>query len=102
MWEEKEEGSNDESSYSKHKIRVTQVSNIKQNIQGTHHPLIRVGRKKRGGNFESSHSKHKIKWKQVSIIKENIQGTHHSLIRVERRKKRGVLMITANQNTKYK
>ena len=48
-WEEKEEGSNDESSYSKHKIRVTQVSIIKENIHGTHHPLIRVGRRKKRG-----------------------------------------------------
>ena len=47
VWEEKEEGSNDESSYSKHKIRVTQVSTIKENIQGTHHPLIRVGKRKK-------------------------------------------------------
>ena len=30
MWEENEEGSNDESSYSKHKKRVTQVSIIKE------------------------------------------------------------------------
>ena len=59
LWEEKEEGSNDESSYSKHKIRVTQVSNIKENFQGTHHTLVRVGRKK----------------KRVVIIKVAIQNT---------------------------
>ena len=47
VWEEKEKGSNDESSYSKHKIKETHVSNIKKNIQGAHHTIIRVGRKKK-------------------------------------------------------
>ena len=47
VWEEKEEGSNDDSSYSNYKIKETQVSNIKENIRGTHHPLIRVGRRKK-------------------------------------------------------
>ena len=31
MWEEREKGSNDESSYSKHKMTVTQVSIINEN-----------------------------------------------------------------------
>ena len=49
VWEEKEDGSNDDSSYSKNKLKETQVSNIKENTQGTHHRLIRCGRKKKRG-----------------------------------------------------
>ena len=49
VWEEKEEGSNDDSSYSKYKIKETQVSIIKKINQGTHHPLVRCGRKKKRG-----------------------------------------------------
>ena len=46
-WEEKEEGSNEESSHSKHKIKEIHVYISKKNIQGTHHLLIRCGRKKK-------------------------------------------------------
>ena len=49
MREEKEEGTNDESSYSKHKVKETQVSIIKNFFQGTQHPLIRCGRKRKRG-----------------------------------------------------
>ena len=48
-WEEKKEGITDDSSYSKHKLKVTQVSIIKENIQGTHNPLIKCERKKKRG-----------------------------------------------------
>ena len=47
MWEENEEGSNDESSYPKHKIKRQKFQSSKKNIQGTHHPLIMCGSKKK-------------------------------------------------------
>ena len=46
-WEEKEEGSTDKSSYSKPKMRVTQVSIIKEKHSRYTPPLIRCGRKKK-------------------------------------------------------
>ena len=69
-WEEKEKGSNDESSYSKHKIKETHVSIIKKNIQGTHHPLIMFGRKKKRGVMIETAFKTQNQKTQVSIIKE--------------------------------
>ena len=48
-WGEKEEKRKDESSHSKHKIKVTQVSIIRGNIQCTYHLLIRGKRKKKRG-----------------------------------------------------
>ena len=49
VWEEKEEGSTDESSHSKHKIKRHKFQPSKKIIQGTHHTLIRCGRKKKSG-----------------------------------------------------
>ena len=49
-WKEKEEGNNDENSHSKYKIKERHnFQSSKKSIQGTHHPLIRVGRKKNSG-----------------------------------------------------
>ena len=49
-WEEEEEGSNDEISYSEHKKKEkNKFQSSKKNIQGTHHRLIRCGRKKKRG-----------------------------------------------------
>ena len=45
-WEEKEEGSNDESSHSKHKIRVTQVSTIKEKLSRYTPPTNQVWEEK--------------------------------------------------------
>ena len=70
VWEEKEKGSNDESSFSKHKIKETHVSIIKKNIQGTQHPLITFGRKKKRGVMIETAFKTQNKKTQVSIIKE--------------------------------
>ena len=101
MWEEKEEGSNDKSSYSKHKKKEAQVSIIKEKHSRYTPPTNEVWEEKRqGSNDESSHSKHKIKEIQVSIIKEIIQVTHHPLIRYGGKTKRGVMMKAAIQNTK--
>ena len=111
----KREGSNVESSHSKHKIKETQVSIIKKKTFITHLPPIRVAwkfffyapptnqgwaEKEEGINDESSHSKHKIKETQVSVNKENSQGTLHPLIVFARKKKREVTMKAAIQNTK--
>ena len=50
MWEEKEEGSHDDSSYSKYKIKEGhKFQSSKKNVQGTLHALIKVGRKKKRG-----------------------------------------------------
>ena len=101
MWEEKEEGTNDKSSYSKHKIKETQVSIINKNHSRYTPPTNQVWEEKEGGtNDESSYSKHKIKVTQVSIIKKLIQDTHHPLIRCGRKKKRELMMKAAIQNTK--
>ena len=98
----KREGSNVESSHSKHKTKETQVSIIKKKTFITHLPLIRVAwkfffyapptnqgwaEKKEGINDESSHSKHKIKETQASVTKENSQGTLHPLMRCGRKKR---------------
>ena len=67
----KEEGSNDESSHSKHKIRVTKISIIEEKHSRYTSPTNQVWEKKEdGSNDESSYSKHKTKETQVSIIKE--------------------------------
>ena len=60
-WAEKEEGINDESSHSKHEIRVTKVSIIKEK-HSSYTPPTNQGweEKEEGSNDESSHSKHKI------------------------------------------
>ena len=72
MWEEKQEGRNDESSSSKHNIKVTQVSIIKKNHSSYTPPINQMWEEKQDGrNDESSNSKHKIKVTQVSNIKEN-------------------------------
>ena len=71
MLEEKEERSNDESSYSKHKIKKTHVSIIKEkHSKYTTHTNQGWEEKQEGSNDESSHSKHKIRVTQVSIFKE--------------------------------
>ena len=49
VWEEKEEGGNDESSHSKHKLKENSFQSSKKNLQSTHQPLIRVGRRKKRG-----------------------------------------------------
>ena len=69
VWEEKEDGSNDDSSYSKNKLKETQVSNIKENIQGTHQPLIRFGRGKKSGIMMRAAIQN-TKKRVTSIIKE--------------------------------
>ena len=101
MWEEKEEGSTDESSFSKHKKRVTQVSIIKEK-RSRYTPPTKQGwqEKEKGNKDDGSYSKHKIKETQVSTIIKNIQGTYHRLIRCGRKKKRGVMMTAAIQNPK--
>ena len=60
-WQEKEEGSTDESSYSKHSKRVTQVSIIKEK-RSRYTPSTNQGweEKEEGSTDESSYSKHKI------------------------------------------
>ena len=96
MWEEKEEGSNDESSHSKHKIKETQVSIIKEEHSRYTSSTKQVWEEREeGSNDESRHSTHKKKRHRFQSSKKNIQGTHHPLIRVGRRKKNGVLMIAA-------
>ena len=58
----KREGSNDESSHSKHKIKKTQVSIIKEKHSSYTTPTNQGWEEKEeGSNYESSHSKHKIK-----------------------------------------
>ena len=70
MWGEKEEGSTDDSSYSKHKIRVTQVSIIKEKLSRYIPPNNQVWQEKEEGSTdESIYSKHKIRVTQVSTIK---------------------------------
>ena len=69
VWEEKEDGSNDHSSYSKNKLKETQVSNIKENIQGTYHPLIMFGRGKKRGIMMRAAIQNTRK-RVTSIIKE--------------------------------
>ena len=62
VWEEKEERSNDESSHSKHKMRVTQVSIIKEKPSRYTPPTNQVWEEKEEGSYEeSSYSKHKIR-----------------------------------------
>ena len=71
MREEKEEGSTDENSHSKHKIKVTQVSIIKEKHSMYTPPTNQVWEEKEEGSTdESSYSKHKKSRTQVSIIKE--------------------------------
>ena len=75
MREEKEEESTDENSHSKHKIKMTQVSIIKEKHSSYTPPLNQCWEeKKEGRTDDSSYSKHKIKVTQVSVIKKNIQG----------------------------
>ena len=101
MWDEKREGSNDESSHSKHKIKETQISIIKEKHSRYTPPANHVWEEKEEVSYDdSSYSNYKTKETQVSIRKKNIQGTHHPLIRVGRKKKRGVMMKAAIQNTK--
>ena len=103
MWEEKEEGSNDDSSYSKYKIKETQVSIIKEKYSRYTAPTNQGGKEKEeGNNDKSSHSKYKIKERyNFQPSNKNIQGTHHRLIRCGgRKKKRGGMMTAAIQNTK--
>ena len=59
--DEKKEGTNDVSSYSKHKRKETQVSIIKEK-HSRNTPPTNQGweEKEEGSNDESSHSKHKI------------------------------------------
>ena len=101
MCEEKEEGSNDESSHSKHKIKDTQVSIISEKLS-RYTPLTSQLWEKNdeGSNDESSHSKHKIKETQVSIIKEEhsryTPPTNHGW----EEKNRGVMTKAVIQNTK--
>ena len=72
MVEEKEEESNDESSYSKHKIKETQFSIIKEKHSWYTPPTNQGWEEKEEGSIdESSHSKLKIKEIQIYIIKEN-------------------------------
>ena len=90
VWEGKEEGNYDESSYSKHKKRVTQVSIIKEK-RSRYTPPTKQGwqEKEEGNKDDGSYSKHKIKETQVStIIKKNIQVTYYRLIKCGRKKKR--------------
>ena len=62
MWEEKEEGSNDDSSYSKYKIKETQVSIIEEKHSRYTTPANQGwNEKEEGNNDENSHSKYKIK-----------------------------------------
>ena len=69
MREEKEEGSTDENSHSKHKIKVTQVSTIKEKHSRYTPPTNQVWEEKEEWSTdESSHSKHKIRVTQGSII----------------------------------
>ena len=102
VWEEKEEGSNDDSSYSKYKIKETQVSIIEEKHSRYTTPTNQGWKEKEeGNNDESSHSKYKIKERHnFQSSKKIIQGTHHPLIRVGRKKKRAVMMKVAIQNTK--
>ena len=61
----------------------------KKNNQRTHHPLIRVGRKKeRGVMMKAAIQNTKLKRYKFRSSEKNIQGTHHSLIRVGRKKER--------------
>ena len=67
MWEEKEEGSHDDSSYSKYKIKETQYSIIKEKHSRYTPPTNQVWEEKEdGSNDESSYSKNKLKETQVS------------------------------------
>ena len=101
MWEEKEEGSYEESSYSKNKIKQTKLSIIEEKHSKYIPPTNQVGEEKEErSNDESSYSKYKIKKTQVSIIKKIIQGTHHPLIRCGRKRKRELMMKAAIQITK--
>ena len=70
----------------------------KEKIQGTYHPLIRVGRKKKRGVLMKAAIQNKKKRHKFQS-KKNIQGTQHPLIRVGRKNKRGVMMKSAIQNT---
>ena len=71
MREEKEEGSTDENSHSKHKIKVTQVSIIKEKHSRYTPPTNQVWEEKEEESTdENSHSKYKIKVTHVLIIKE--------------------------------
>ena len=102
MWEEKEEGSHDDSSYSKYKIKEGhKFQSSKKNVQGTLHALIKVGRKKkRGVMMKAAIQNTKYKRHKFQSSKKNIQGTHHRLIRCGWKKKMGVRMTAAIQNTK--
>ena len=101
-WEEKEHGSNDESSYSKHKIKKTQLSIIKEKHSRYTPAATNQGweEKEEGSNDESSHSKHKIKRHKFQSSKKNIQDTHHPLMRRRRKNERGIMMKAAIQKTK--
>ena len=72
--------SNDQSSNSKRKIRVTQVSSIKEK-HSRYTPTTNQGweGKKEGSNDKSSHSKHKKRETQVSTITEK-QSTYATSI----------------------
>ena len=124
MWEEKREGSNDESSHSKHKRKETQLSIIKEKHSSYTPPTNQVWEEnEEGSKDESSYPKHKMKetqnsiikekhsrcippnnqgWEetQVSIIKEKHSKCTPTIIRVGRRKKRAVMTKAAIQNTK--
>ena len=101
MWDEEREGINDESSHSKHKIKETQFSIIKEKHSRCTPPNNQGWEEKEeGSNDESSHSKHKIKRHKFQSSNKNFQVTEHPLIRVGRKKKRGVMMKAAIQNTK--
>ena len=99
-WAKKVEDINDESSHSKHKIFEIQVYIIKRKKQGTHHPLICVGRKKKSRVMMKAAIQNTKKRHKFQSSKKNIQGTHHTLIRVARKKKRGVMMKAAIQQHK--
>ena len=83
-------GSTDESSHSKHKIKETQVSVIKENHSRYLPPTNQVWEEKEeGSNDDSSYSKYKIKETQVSIIKKKIIKVHTTLWSGVEGKRRG-------------
>ena len=49
---------------------MTQIQSSKKNIHGTHHPLIRVGRKKNSGLMMKAAIQYTKLKRQVSIIKQ--------------------------------
>ena len=101
MWEEKEDGSNDESSYSKNKLKETQVSTTIKKHSRYIPPTNQVWEEKEeGSNDDSSYSKHKKRVTQVSIIKQKRSRYTPPTKQGWQERKRGIRMTAAIQNTK--